>query len=726
MYFRGRIDRVLHTSGTFNILSFRVDETESLGTPREIKVTGHFFGISRLTYGVAIEVEGDWTRHPKYGRQVKATGWRPWARTTHDVQRFLADCVDVVSDPELRNRVVTKFGSETYAAMTDERILTLATTPEEEVELRGVIDKWRTVLGIAALSDFLQEYALGPSLVAAVFHRFGYDSVEVLSNNPYRLVEIDGISFQRADTLGEKRGIASGDPRRVAGGVLAVIREQVRQQGHLFVRRGDVASLLVDLTVNSGAAPFNVSDLAKAADTALVELEKTGAVQIDPGVGVYVPEMYRYERGAASMLSKFLTPAELAIDLNVFLAGYEQGHGITLSDLQREAVVQLIANRVLVVTGAPGTGKTTLIRTFVHLFRNLGIDFSLMAPTGIAAKRLASVTEAPAQTIHRALKYDGFQWGLGGGHQLESEAVIVDELSMVDQELFYRLLDALDPKTMLVLVGDDAQLPSVGPGNVLRELIACPAVRTIHLEHVFRQAETSDIVLAAHQVRRGGSPLALPPKGDPEFKFVQIPREDLIAELVVKMAVKLKARNANFQVLSPKYEGIVGVDNLNQLLREQLNPDIGQPTWDLPDYQFRVGDRLMVIKNNYKLNVYNGDIGKLLAISRDTLTLRIHGVGKTPDMTVEIPKEHALGMLKLAYAVTVHRCQGEEFETVIIPLVKTQGRMLQRNLFYTAITRARKKVWLLGDPEAVLRAVANDKVIQRNTVLRDLVVPHVH
>jgi exodeoxyribonuclease V alpha subunit len=209
-----------------------------------------------------------------------------------------------------------------------------------------------------------------------------------------------------------------------------------------------------------------------------------------------------------------------------------------------------------------------------------------------------------------------------------------------------------------------------------------------------------------------------------EFKFVEIQNEHVIADLIVKIATKLKARDANFQVLSPKYEGVVGVDNLNSKIRDALNPDLGQPSCDMLSLHTRVGDRLMVIKNNYRLNVYNGDIGKLISIAGDGLRVRIHGIGKSPDMEVTIPRDQAPHMLKLAYAVTVHRCQGEEFETVVMPLVRAQGRMLQRNLFYTAITRARKKVWLLGEVDAVLKAVSNDKVIQRNTVFRSLVVPH--
>jgi exodeoxyribonuclease V alpha subunit len=725
-FLRGQVERVLHTSGTFNILSFKIEEQSYFSAPRDTKATGHFFGLNYLPYGATLEIEGEWINHAKYGRQFKVTGWKPWAKGTREIQQFLESCVDVFSERSLVKKVVDRFGLDTYEVLRGHQILDVADNDAERDILLDAVLKWNQVLGLAALSDFLQEYNLGASLIAAVFNRFGFEAVEILANNPYRLVEIDGVSFERADSIAMLRGIGAGDPRRIAAGVISVIRDQIRQQGHLFVRRGDLPFLLEEMTKRATVAPFDVPDLSASVEEALTELERTESVRIDPGIGVYVPDMYQYERSGAAMLSRFLTPSELIIDLDLFLSDYEKTQSITLSDLQREAVCKLIANRVLVVTGAPGTGKTTLIRTFVHLFRTLGLSHMLMAPTGIAAKRLSHVTETHAQTIHRALKYDGFQWGFDHADQLDTQAVIVDEISMVDQELLYRLLDALDPKTMLVLVGDDAQLPSVGPGNVLRELIGCDSVPTIRLEHVFRQAETSDIVLAAHRIRRGATPLGLPKKPeDTEFKFVEIKNEAVIADLIVKIAIKLKARDANFQVLSPKYEGIVGVDNLNTLLRDALNPDVGQPSCDMLSLHARVGDRLMVIKNNYRLNVYNGDVGKLQAITREGLQVRIHGIGSSPDTEVMIPRDQAPHMLKLAYAVTVHRCQGEEFETVILPLVRAQGRMLQRNLFYTAVTRARKKVWLLGEVDAVLKAVANDKVIQRNTVFRSLVSPHV-
>jgi exodeoxyribonuclease V alpha subunit len=719
-YLRGRVERVFHTSGTYNALSLRVLESNGLGVPKDTSVTGHFFGISYLALKTVLEIEGEWGNHSKYGRQFKVHKWRPWAKTSKDVSYFLDKCVEIFSDQQLLQRVVNRWGVRTYDVLMGDEVFEVASNEEERKALNSAKNKWQTVRGIAALSDLLQEYDFGPSVVASIFNQFGFDSIEVISQNPYRLLEIEGISFHRVDFLANRRGIEPGDLRRIAGAVLWVIRDQVRQQGHLFVRRGDLTYLLNELSLQEQVEPFVVSNLSASIESALIELERVGAVKVDPGVGVYTPEIYLYERGAAAKLSKFLTPLELIIDLERFLKEYEKVNDITLSDLQREAVIQLLAHRVLIITGAPGTGKTTLIRTFVQLFKQLGMTYMLMAPTGIAAKRLASVTGVEAQTIHRALRYDGFQWGLDSSDPLETQAVILDEASMLDQEVFYRLLDALESHTMLVLVGDDAQLPSVGPGNVLRELLACKAIPHVQLDQVFRQAETSDIVLAAHNIRKGVSPLGLPFKKDSEFRFVQMSNNEDIANMVVQMATKLKGRDANFQVLSPKYDGVVGVNNLNHLLRNELNPDKGQNNWKLLDV--RVGDRLMIIQNNYKLNVYNGDIGKLKAINKDSLTLKIHGVGHTPDMNVNIPKELAPQMLKLAYAVTVHRCQGEEFETIILPLVRAHGRMLQRNLFYTAITRARKRVWVLGDTEAVIKAVANDKVVQRNTVLRDLIV----
>jgi exodeoxyribonuclease V alpha subunit len=438
---------------------------------------------------------------------------------------------------------------------------------------------------------------------------------------------------------------------------------------------------------------------------------------VDPNAGVYLPELYRYERDGAVKLSQFMAPSKLDIDLRTFLDDYQRGNQIDLSDAQREAIQKLIENKILVLTGLPGTGKTTLIRAIVRLFKAAGVASLLMAPTGIAAKRLSAVTGEQASTIHRTFGWTGTSWQFNSSNKFGVGAVIVDEMSMVDQELFYRVLDALHPATMLVLVGDDAQLPSVGPGNVLRELLACPSLSHVRLTHIFRQSQQSTIVIAAHQINKGQAPKLEGRQPNEEFQFLLTQDEGLIVQRIVQLAVKLKAKDANFQVLSPKYDGTIGVHALNIAIREQLNPLNGQKEHKVGKLHFREGDRLMVVKNDYKLNVSNGDMGKLTAIDRNHLLVRIHGVGKDqPDTYVEIPKSAALHMLRLAYCITVHKCQGSEFDTVVMPIVRSQGRMLQRNLFYTAITRAKKKCILIGDVASVYKAVGNDKVVQRNTV----------
>jgi exodeoxyribonuclease V alpha subunit len=451
---------------------------------------------------------------------------------------------------------------------------------------------------------------------------------------------------------------------------------------------------------------------------AIQHLAEQGAIRFEEGLGVYLPDYHRFERDSAKMLGELLKPKPIDIDPKPFLESYERINRITLSEHQRKTVEQLVEHPVLVLTGLPGTGKTTAVRAIVRVFEEAKLQFSLMAPTGIAAKRLAFVTSHAASTIHRALRFDGNAWGYGSSNRYLVDAVIVDEMSMVDQELFFRLLSAIRPGTRLILVGDDAQLPSVGPGNVLRELVDCPNVPNVRLTQIFRQSEQGEIVVNSHRINRGELPELLDPKVDTEFKFVRMSDEERIADTIVEMAFKLKARDANFQVLSAKYEGTVGVDNLNQRLRDRLNPE-GPREWKQGNLHFRLGDRLMVVRNDYKRSVYNGDVGKLVEIRRDALIVRIHGVGAgSVDMEVEFPVEVTEDKLRLAYAITVHKSQGSEFDTILLPIVKQQGIMLQRNLLYTAVTRAKKRVWLLGEEAAIAKAVANDKVILRNTALR--------
>lgn len=717
-YVRGKVQHILFQAGTYNVFKFEVLDTDFPYRDPSTTVSGHLVGISGLKSGTTIHLIGEWVNHAKFGRQFSPRSWQPWAATTTDISNFLDRCL-VIGGLDIVESIVSAFGLDTFEVFNErpEEILNLAGGKDEDQDrYHHAVQVWQSARGLSDLSVFLQDYGLGPETVAGIYAKFGDKAQEIIASNPYRLVVVPGFSFGRADRLANQLDIPRDDPRRVEGAVLWALKEEARD-GHLYMRRGELPDRMVSLTEREKVDPFNIDDLYKASMEAAAKLIKEGGLHVDTTAGLYLPDLYRFERESAKKLVEFLSPSEIQVDLDKFLSDYEKSNQIELSDAQQDAVRKLVHSRVLVVTGLPGTGKTTLVRTFVRLFKDAGLHCMLMAPTGIAAKRLAAVTEEEAQTVHRALGYNGTEWQHDDHNKLGAGAVIVDEMSMVDQELIYRLLTALHPSTMLVMVGDDAQLPSVGPGNVLREMVSCKDLPRVRLTQIFRQAHTSDIVLASHKINSGDNPLPETRNPDSEFQFVAVTDEDKIVEIVVEMASKLKGRDENFQVLSPKHLGAVGVRNLNQQLRDRLNPEGPQREWKSGLLHVREGDRLMVVKNNYKLNVYNGDMGKLISITKDSLMLRIHGVGRTPDTVVHISKDSAPMTLRLAYAVTVHKSQGSEFGTVIMPIVRAQGRMLQRNLFYTAVTRARQKVWLLGDPFAVSRAVANDRVVQRNTVL---------
>lgn len=677
-------------------------------------VKGLLPGLIQLRYNVPLRLIGKWVNHKKFGRQFKVMTWEPWARYPSDIEVFLRLCVEGFTDPTVSKRLTEKYGLETYNVLTNKAGEVLAETFEGLTleSIRGAVEGWQRMLSARDLSNLLND-SFTPTDQQMIMAKFGLDASPIIRSNPYRLMEIRGFSFEKVDALATvAMGIPLNDTRRICGSILWALQE-ASLDGHLFLRRGDIPERLRKI------GEVSYERCVEAVD----QLVSQKSVIVDPEVGVYLPTFYQYEREAARLLAKMHMPSGLDVDPAKFLHEYEQTYGIELSELQRKAVEILIQQRILVLTGLPGTGKTMVIRTFVNLFEKNGLSYTLMAPTGIAAKRLSAMTSRPAGTIHRLLKYNGAEWEYGSGRKLyPTNAVIVDECSMVDQELFYRLLSALSHDTIIVLVGDSAQLPSVGPGSVIRELMSCQALPSVKLTQIFRQSTKGAIVQNSHKINQGEMPFLEDPKTATEFKFVRCSDEEKIVQFIVEMAARLKAKDANFQVLSPKYDGVVGVNNLNDLLRERLNPLTSQTEWKSGSLLFREGDRLMVVKNDYEKGVYNGDVGKFLRLTQeDCLLVRIYGAEGCEEGVVEFTESEALEKLRLAYAVTVHKSQGNEFDTILMPIVKTQGRMLQRNLLYTAVTRARKRVWLVGEESAILTAVKNDRVITRNTVLADTI-----
>ncbi len=744
----GHVQGVIFNAGDMYVLSFEVTRTEPATLLEDhsivgkvIKVKGLLSGLHSVRAMVPLSLIGDMVDHPKYGPQLAVQAWRPWGKTPTDIIRFLQECVPGFLEGTMAQTVVQAFGMETFKKLShakdevlalfseagsteqDQAIAFLMGTPvggESRAKVAKALAAWDQVRLTCELMVLLQDQHLTTEMLTAVITRFGSDTHRIITQHPYVLMGIDGFTFSQVDGLATRLGIREDDPRRVEGAVLWALREGGSGSGHLFLPQGQISSVLADL---QDRQQIGVSTYPPHIAEAVARLVEAQHVVVEPGIGVYLPVHYGFERNAAAKLAHFLGEMKLEVDVEDFLVRYQKTYSIDLSAAQIDAVHKLVKNKVQVITGLPGTGKTTLIRTLVSLFKEAGLSMLLLAPTGIAAKRLASVTGHPASTIHRALKYDGDIWGYDASTPYPVRAVIVDETSMVDQELLFRVLDAMERDTVLVFVGDDAQLPSVGPGNVLREMTLCPALSHVKLTQIFRQAEASEIVLSSHRINRGDELPLMSYDAKSQFRFIPVSDADKAADLIVQMAAKLKSRDANFQVLAPMYRGPAGVDDLNERLREALNPSKGQSDGKFGFLSLREGDRVMVIRNDYDLGVYNGDMGKLLGISPREVQVRVFGAAADGmDSIIKIPREMVSMMLKPAYAITVHKSQGCEFGTVILPVFKSQGRMLQRNLLYTAVTRARDQVWLVGQPEAVAKAIANNEVIKRHTVFSDSVV----
>jgi exodeoxyribonuclease V alpha subunit len=776
-YFSGRVHTIIFENDAqdFYILRMVLDDTsdgvESLFGDYEehVVVRGNVPGM-KPTVGTWLGFDGKWVNHDQYGRQVqiiRAPVIKEWTS-----QVAIAMLISNGVGGRVARRLASELGDKFVPALDDGDEALLADVDGVTTFMAAhALTTWKEIKSFHKTLDFLSDAGVPRRLISRIWGQFGDDAEKMLTENPWSLVGIDGITFPQADDVAKKMGLSLDNPHRRKGAVLFVCKT-ARGMGHIFMSSGEVRQAVQAYIPNID--PRGIAE-------ALAACHKEKTLVLDrstrPGLtAIYEPWLYRMEKECARLLKERmsnaafsagerqeyikklsttgpLSEASYEADMNDLpgiarsaLMDWGKGNQISLSDDQMQAAVNALIEPVSVLTGLPGTGKTTDLNFVVNVLRNAEIRVLLIAPTGIAAKRIKTVTGADAATIHRAFGARGFggssrestyagvvdkgdeEKTLGGDGSMEewlcttshhpADVIICDESSMVDQHLLYRVLTCTKPTARLVFVGDAAQLPSVGPGNVLRELISSGRFPTVALTDIYRQEDTSDIVVAAHAIHKGDIPEVGRSK-ESDFVLLPIASEDEILSAVVKVSTKLFGRRENFQVLSPKHGGTLGVTSLNTKLREVLNPkQPGLHEMRLGAETIREGDRVMVVKNDYELGVFNGDIGKVNRLHRRDreVEVKIHG---PPVMYVRIPFKKAARMLRLAYAMTIHKSQGQEYGIIIMPLVKSFAHQLQRNLVYTGITRAKKRVILLGHQGALVSATLNSTVDERNTLFRD-------
>jgi exodeoxyribonuclease V alpha subunit len=686
-----------------------------------VTVVGHF---SAVTAGESLRLIGTWANHPKHGPQFKVVKYElEKPATLTGVEKYLGSGLIKGVGPVTAKRMVAHFGMAIMEIIEQypDRLTEVPGVGKKRV---GMIAKaWQEQKSIQEVMVFLQTHGVSTTFAVKIFKTYGDQAIEVVSHNPYRLAEdIWGIGFKTADQIARALGMAPDAPGRLRAGLVHVLSEAA-DQGHMLLPRANL--------LQSGAEILGVEPALLP--PALDDLLETQAVVLEPVSGgepaCYLPALAAAERGAAQRLAHMLRrQAEVPDDLAETLTRLEADEGLTLSDEQREAVLQALASRVFVLTGGPGTGKTTTVKTIVRLLRAYEQQVLLGSPTGRAAKRLSEVTGEEARTLHRLLEFTpaNMAFTRDADRPLEADVVLVDEASMLDTVLFNSLLKAVPPLGHLILVGDVNQLPSVGPGNVLKDVLASGKVPSKRLTQVFRQAQQSLIITNAHRIHHGQSPTLIVPDGtqrsDCYFVEVEDPEEAAlkIANVVGKSLPKRFGLHpiGDIQVLCPMNRGSIGANNLNTILQASLNPvGPGKDGVQVGSRVFRLGDKVIQLRNNYDKQVFNGDMGVIQAIDPEEQVVTVQ------TLEAEIEYDYAdLNELALAYAISVHKSQGSEFPAVVMPMLTQHYPMLQRNLLYTGLTRAKRVVVLVGTRKAIGIAVRNAEVGKRFTRLCDRLI----
>ncbi len=713
----GQIERITYTNeeNGYTIARVKVSGRQDL-----ITVVGY---LMSPTPGEILDLKGEWVNHPKFGEQFKVMEYETTVpATVFGIERYLGSGLIKGLGPIMAGRIVKKFGKKTLDVIGNdiEKLGTVEGIGEKRIAM--IQQAWDEQKEIRNVMLFLQSHEVSSGYATKIFKQYGNRSVAVVTENPYRLArDIFGIGFLIADGIAEKLGVQKDSPLRVEAGIIYVL-DQLSDEGHVFYpyeslvkKSREILGVEKDVVVEAlGSLAMNKRIIIEDINESIDEFKANNK-------GVYLAKFHLCETSIASRLKTLLTAPKSIRNVTVENAlHWVQGQlDIALAENQAQAIRCALENKIMVITGGPGTGKTTIINAILKIFSRLGVRTLLAAPTGRAAKRMSETSGHEAKTIHRLLEYSFTQGGFQKNEEkpLNCDLLILDEVSMIDTILMHHLLKAIPTFATVVLVGDVNQLPSVGAGNVLNDIIASGTVPVVELNEIFRQAKESRIVVNAHKINRGILPTFEHHEPGNDFYFIEQEDPEKVLEIILELTKTRIPRHFaldpvdDIQVLTPMHKGIVGSGNLNMALQESLNPS--QEMITRGNRNFKVNDKVMQIRNNYDKEVFNGDIGRIADIRQEDYETTV-----TFDGRDVIYGFSDLDELVLAYAISVHKSQGSEYPAVVIPVLTQHYVLLQRNLIYTAVTRGRNLVVMVGTRKAFAMGVNNDKTQKRFTYLK--------
>ena len=711
---RGVLERIMFSNEENHFLIGDLRPEDKKAT---ITVTGTMPGVQ---CGETLEVTGDWVVNPKYGTQFKVKDVKSTLPSTvHGIRKYLGSGLVPGIGKVYANKIVDHFGAETLTIISEESARLREVAGIGAGRAKSIKAAWEEQRAIREVMMFLQTYGVSAARCVRLVKQYGNEAKTVLENEPYRVArEIDGIGFKTADQIALNLGFGNDSPKRLDAGLLFSLQE-LESDGHTCVPRRlwvEHATQLLD--TDQANIEARVGSL----------IESKEVISVDEEHRIQLPNSHRAETTIAGVINRSLkAPSGLPpIKVDAAINWAQDKASFGFADEQAQAIRTGLTEKVSIITGGPGTGKTTILRALVQIVRAKKVDIVLAAPTGRAAQRMSEATGGFAQTIHRLLKFEPHKGNFAHNESnpLKAGFVIVDESSMLDARLAAALLRAIPQSAHIILVGDVNQLPSVGAGNVLKDLIESKAVPTTRLQKIFRQNEESSIITTAYNVLNGskGTPYLLDSTAElgPQYdlQFIKAPDADdclKAIEYLCKQFIPHKLRKdplRDTQVLAPMHRGVVGISNINTTLQKALNTHKNGFTFGA--YKYCIGDKIIQNRNNYDLNIFNGDIGTIESIDYENSSLNVQFDSELVEMT-----RSDLLDVSLAYAISVHKSQGSEYPVVIIPLVKGHFMMLQRNLLYTALTRGKQKIFIVGDPVAYFMAVKNADPAKRFTDLKE-------